>query len=255
MRSGQIGGITVFFPAFNDEQSIGGLVRKARETVTELTDDVEIVVINDGSRDATGDRLAELQKEIPVLRVVTHETNRGYGAALRSGFSAATKEFVFYTDGDGQYDVGELRKLAASMTDAVDVVNGFKVNRADGLHRKYLGKMYASVTRLFFRLPIRDVDCDFRLIRKSVLDGVELRSTSGAICVELVSGLAQNGARFAEVAVNHYPRQAGRSQFFSPSRIFATLIELGKLWLRGSRRIRLPEPGHAKIDRISVADK
>ena len=255
MGSGQIGGISVFFPAFNDEQSIGDLVRKASDTVRELTDDVEIIVVNDGSRDQTADRLAELQMEMPALRVVTHETNRGYGAALRSGFTAATKEYVFYTDGDGQYDVREFAKLARSMTDDVDVVNGFKLNRADGLHRKFFGKVYARATRLAFRLPIRDVDCDFRLMRRQVLNRVELTSSSGAICVELVSGLARHGARFAEVGVNHYTRQAGRSQFFSPSRIFGTLVELAALWLRGSQSAEAPKSGDSEIDRMPVRDK
>ena len=240
MRRGQIQGISVFFPAYNDAPTIGGLVRRATDTLASLTDDFEIIVVNDGSADGTGEILAELQKATPFLRVVTHEQNRGYGGALRSGIEAAEKKFVFYTDGDGQYDVSDLAKLVDLMSDDVDVVNGYKLNRADGLHRKVIGGVYAEVMRNLFRLPIRDVDCDFRLMRKSVLDSIELTSNSGSICVELISKLAKRGARFAEVGVRHYPREAGRSQFFSASRIFATLVELKGLWMSRPQRSSFP---------------
>jgi glycosyltransferase involved in cell wall biosynthesis len=228
-------GVSVFFPAFNDAPTIGDLVHRASETLKALTTDFEIIVVDDGSRDATAEKLADLQRSIPALRVVTHDTNRGYGAALRSGIGAAQKEFVFYTDGDGQYDVREMEKLFHALRDDVDVVNGYKLNRADGVHRKLFGEMYARATRKLFALPIRDVDCDFRLMRKTILDSIDLRSSSGAICVELVSGMAKRGAQFAEIGVNHYPRESGRSQFFKLPRIVATLVELGGLWLRRSR--------------------
>src|SRR5687768_4500700 len=209
--------VSAFFPAFNDERTIAPLVRQAADVLKTLTDDFEIIVVNDGSRDGTARVLSDLQKSTPRLRVVTHERNRGYGGAVRSGFSAATKELVFYTDGDAQYDVGELSKLYGAMADEVDVVNGYKLTRSDGVHRKLLGNIYANMTRRLFRLPVRDVDCDFRLIRKSRLNTIELESNSGAICVELVKKLTRNGARFVEIGVNHYPREAGRSQFFSTS--------------------------------------
>src|SRR5687768_8307687 len=155
MTPGQIKGISVFFPAYNDALTISDLVRKAGVALESITDDFEIIVVNDGSQDATADVLAHLEKAMPFLRVVTHDKNRGYGAALRSGIRAAEKEFVFYTDGDGQYDVSELSKLVETMTGDIDVVNGYKLNRADGVHRKLIGAVYARAMRKLFRLPIR----------------------------------------------------------------------------------------------------
>lgn len=223
--------ISVFFPAFNDEASIGGLVTDANNVLQDLTDDFEIIVVNDGSSDNTGAVLNDLSEALPALRVVTHETNRGYGGALRSGFQACSKELVFYTDGDGQYDVRELKNLAAALRDNVDVVNGYKIKRQDNLARIAIGKIYQHAIRSLFRLPIRDVDCDFRLLRRERLGYSELTTNSGAICVELVKGLAVSGSKFAEVAVNHYPRKAGRSQFFRPKRVAQTIRELFRIWM------------------------
>lgn len=248
-------GISVFFPAFNDESTIGPLVRSAADTLRRLTSDFEIIVINDGSRDSTAEKLSELQIAMPFLRVVTHETNKGYGAALRSGITSTTKELVFYTDGDGQYDVGELEKLHGLMSEQVDVVNGYKLNRADGVHRKLIGGIYARFVRRVFRLPIRDVDCDFRLMRKASLERVELRSNSGAICVELVDGLARSGARFVEVGVNHYARESGRSQFFSLGRISKTLFDLFGLWRNRNRGEGRRDRPASSINRVSVTHK
>ena len=225
----EIKGITVFFPAFNDERSIADLVLKAKDVCSEFTDDVELIVVNDGSVDNTAGELLELQEVVPELQVITHQVNRGYGAAVSAGIGAASKEFVFYTDGDGQYDVGDLRLLINALNEDVDIVNGFKLNRADALHRRVLGDIYSRFARTLFHLPIRDVDCDFRLMRRRVVQRLELRSSSGAICVELVHQLNKAGARFAEVGIPHYPRVAGRSQFFSPVRIYRTFLQLGSL--------------------------
>ena len=150
----------------------------------------------------------------------------GYGAALRTGFSQASKDLVFYTDGDGQYDVGELVGLYPLLTDGIDVVNGFKKNRADEHRRRLLGSMYNRLARLLFRLPIRDVDCDFRLLRRTALQRVQLSSSSGAICVELVYKLHRAGCVFAESGVPHYPRTHGRSQFFTLRRVMRTALDV-----------------------------
>jgi glycosyltransferase involved in cell wall biosynthesis len=224
--------ISVFFPAYNDAKSIGKLVTDADDTLCGLTDDYEIIVVNDGSADETAEVLCELQKEYKTLRVVTHETNKGYGAALQSGFRAAEKDLIFYTDGDGQYDVRELNLLIEKLTDETDVVNGYKIRRADGKRRKYVGESYNKMAHFFFDLPIRDVDCDFRLIRKSALENVDLISTSGGICVELVYKLARKGCNFTEIAVNHYSRPFGKSQFFTFARIAKTIVDFFSLWLK-----------------------
>ena len=223
--------ISAFFPCYNDSHTIGDLVREADRQLEALTADYEIIVVNDGSTDASADVLQRLTAEIPRLRVVTHERNRGYGGALRSGFAAATKELVFYTDGDGQYDVRELPVLLMLMTSDTDFVNGIKMKRQDPAIRVHVGNMHQFLMRWMFWLPIRDVDCDFRLIRRRILDAIELRSTSGSICVELVKHAQRAGAEFREVSVHHYARKFGESQFFRPSKIVGTYLHLAAVWL------------------------
>ncbi|MFL6334279.1 MAG: glycosyltransferase family 2 protein [Pyrinomonadaceae bacterium] len=225
-------GISVFFPAYNDEASIAGLVGEALALLPSLTDDFEVIVVNDGSTDGTAAVLDELARADPRVRVIRHEVNRGYGAALRAGFAGATKELVFYTDGDGQYDVRELARLRPLLAEGVDIVNGYKIQRADGWQRKALGAVYNGLAHLLFSIPIRDVDCDFRLLRRRAVEAVELVSSSGSICVELVHKLDRAGCVFAEVPVRHRPRRHGRSQFLTPRRVARTAFDLLSLWLK-----------------------
>lgn len=193
----------------------------------------EVIVINDGSSDGTAAVLERLQARFgDSLRVVTHPANRGYGGALRSGFEAARKEFVFYTDGDGQYDVGELPKLLEQMTPEVGLVNGYKLERNDPWHRVFIGNVYNRFARTIFRIRIRDVDCDFRLIRRRLLEEIRLTSTSGTICVELVRKLELGRMRVVEVGVHHYPRLHGSSQFFRVRSLLTTLYQLSRLYVR-----------------------
>jgi glycosyltransferase involved in cell wall biosynthesis len=224
--------ISVFFPAFNDEATIAVLVRNALDVLPQLTDDFEVIVVNDGSTDSTPAILDELANTLPNFKVVNHSENQGYGAALRTGFNTATKNLVFYTDGDGQYDVREILSLHPLLTEKIDVVNGYKKNRADKFHRIIIGKLYSRTARLLFNLPIRDVDCDFRLIRRKEIKKAGLESSSGVICVELVRKLAAGECTFAEVAVSHYPRQHGQSQFFTLRRLTRTGFDFFSLWLK-----------------------
>lgn len=225
-------GISVFFPAYNDAATIGLLVTEVLNVLPTLTDDFEVIVVDDGSTDGTRAQLDALAGSHREVRVIHHSRNEGYGVALRSGFSSAKKDLIFYTDGDGQYDVRELAILYPLLTPEVDVVNGFKLKRADNRRRKVLGALYNRLARLIFLLPIRDVDCDFRLIRRSVVAPLKLTVTSGAICVELVYELQRNGCRFAEAPVHHYPRPHGRSEFFTPGRVIHTAFDFLRLWLR-----------------------
>jgi glycosyltransferase involved in cell wall biosynthesis len=233
-------GISVFFPAYNDEASIASLVGDALAVLPSLADDFEVIVVDDGSTDNTAVVLDELARFDSRVRVVHHESNRGYGGALRTGFASATKELVFYTDGDGQYDVRELVLLRPLLTEGVDIVNGYKIKRADGWRRKALGAAYNRLAHLLFSIPIRDVDCDFRLIRRRSVEAIELVSSSGSICVELVHKLHRAGCVFSETPVHHYPREHGHSQFFTLRRVGRTALDLLSLWLKvaapGSRR-------------------
>lgn len=224
--------LSVFFPCYNDENTIVDLVKDAVATAKKLTNDFEVIVVNDGSKDNSLKILRKAQKEIPYLVVVNHPKNRGYGGALRSGFEKASKDLVFYTDGDAQYDVKELTHLWNLLSDDVDVVNGIKMARHDYAYRVIMGNMYAMAVRWAFLLPIFDCDCDFRLIRRSKLKGIKLRSSSGSICCELVKKLERNGAIFRQVSVHHYNRKFGKSQFFNPRRLWQTACELSALWWR-----------------------
>lgn len=241
--------LSVFFPCYNDARTIGDLVLEAERQLQQLTTDYEIIVVNDGSRDDSAQVLEDLQARVPRLRVVTHERNRGYGGALRSGFAHATKEVVFYTDGDGQYDVGELPVLLMLLTDDTDFVNGIKMTRQDPPHRIFAGNLHRFLMRWTFWLPINDVDCDFRLVRRSVLDRLDLRSNSGSICVELVKHAQRAGAQFREVSVHHYARKWGESQFFKPGKIIRTYVDLARMWVELMLIERLRPSSSAKISR------
>ncbi len=227
------GSLTIFFPAYNDAPSLPALVDAAFDTLARHCENYEVIVINDGSADDTADVLRRLEgRYAPLLRVVTHPENRGYGGALRSGFEAATKDWVFYTDGDGQYDIRELPKLLAEAAFDVGLVNGYKLERNDPWHRIWIGRVYNAFARFLFRIQLRDVDCDFRLIRRELLRQIRLTSTSGTICVELVRKLEMSPYRTVEVGVRHYPRLHGRSQFFRVRSLLTTLAQLMRLYTR-----------------------
>ena len=223
--------MSVFFPAYNDAGTIASMVVTARRAVRELTDDFEILVINDGSRDHTADVLSELEKVFPELRVIHHHENQGYGGALRTGFASASKELVFYTDGDAQYDPREIEDLYAVWGDDVDFVNGYKIGRSDPLHRIIIGRLYHWTVRLAFGLELRDVDCDFRLFRRTIFDTVEMTKSSGVICVELMKKVQDAGFRIRQVPVHHFHRAYGKSQFFNFGRVARTLLDLTRLWI------------------------
>ncbi len=224
-------GLTVFFPAYNDSGTIASMVISAVQTARQLTSDFEVIVVNDGSADATGRIADELARLYPQVRVIHHPHNRGYGGALRTGFAAATKPFIFYTDGDAQYDPAEMALLWERMGDGVDLVNGYKIARSDPLHRIVLGRIYHYTVKLLFGLKVRDVDCDFRLLRRSIFDRIQLEKSSGVICLELMKKVQDAGFRIVEVPVHHYHRAYGRSQFFNYRRLARTAIDVLKLWV------------------------
>jgi len=222
--------LSVFFPAYNDAGTIASLCLVAHMTARKITDDYEVIVVEDGSPDHTGELLDEMARHFPWLKVVHHAQNRGYGGALRTGFETATKDLVFYTDGDAQYDPRELLKLYEALAPGVDFVNGYKIGRSDPPHRIVIGRVYHWFVKLVFGLKLRDVDCDFRLMRRGIFDKVLLTRSSGVICVELMKKVQDHGFRIAEVPVNHFHRSYGKSQFFNVRRVGRTLLDLGRLW-------------------------
>ena len=224
-------GLSIFFPAYNDAGTIASLVITSVKVAATLTDDYEVIVINDGSKDDTAKILDELARIYPEhVRIVHHQKNRGYGGALRSGFATATKDFVFYTDGDAQYDPAEVTVLWEKMTDDVDWVNGWKISRSDPMHRIIIGRLYHHTVKMLFGLKVRDVDCDFRLMRRRIFDVVHLEKNSGVICLEMMKKFQDAGFRVAEQPVHHYHRAYGKSQFFNFPCIFRTGVDVMKLW-------------------------
>jgi len=237
--------LSVFFPAYNDAGTIASLALIAHMTARQLTDDYEVIVIDDGSPDHTGELLDEMARHFSWLKVVHHGTNRGYGGALRTGFQTASKELVFYTDGDAQYDPREMKRLFEAFTPEVDFVNGYKIGRSDPFHRKVIGKAYHTFVKTMFGLRLSDVDCDFRLMRRTVFERVVLTRSSGVICVELMKKVQDHGYRLAEVPVHHFHRTYGKSQFFNFPRVARTLVDLVKLWWElvvRKEHLRAPAP-------------
>jgi glycosyltransferase involved in cell wall biosynthesis len=223
-------GLSVFFPAYNDSGTIASMVIRAVKAAAELTPDYEVIVIDDGSADGTAEIADELARTYPHVRAIHHPKNRDYGAALTTGFRAATKDLIFYTDGDAQYDPAELAALWDRMTPDADLVNGYKIRRSDPLHRILIGRTYHHIVSTLFGLKLRDVDCDFRLMRRAIFDRINLEKTSGVICVEMMKKIQDAGFRIVEVPVHHYHRAFGTSQFFNFRRLFRTGRDLLILW-------------------------
>jgi glycosyltransferase involved in cell wall biosynthesis len=232
--------LTAFFPAYNDQNTIEGIIRLAAAEMSKVTEDFEVLIVNDGSKDGTGAILERLTRELPFLRVIHHERNKGYGAALITGFENAQKDLIFYTDGDGQYDVREMHNLLAQLKPNIDLVNGYKVKRADPWYRVLIGLAYRNLMRLVFRLSIRDVDCDFRLFRRRIFETISLESQSGVICVEMARKFDDAGFVMTEVPVSHYPRLHGSSEFFRFRHLAHTFRGLMKIWWGLVASPRLP---------------
>lgn len=224
--------VSVFYPCYNDWGTMGSMVLFTLQTAERLGIDYDFTIIDDGSNDHTECLLNEITARFPNVRVVRHDGNRGYGAALRSGFAAATKEWIFYTDGDAQYDVRELAVLLEKAGPDVDVVQGYKIQRHDPLHRIIIGRIYHWIVKIAFGLKLCDVDCDFRLIRRSIFDKITLESMSGVICVEMIKKIQRGGFRIVEVPVHHYQRAHGKSQFFNFRRLVRVAWQLAGLWIR-----------------------
>src|SRR5215213_11185244 len=232
--------LSVFFPAYNDSGTIASMVIRTVKAAAELTSDFEIIVVDDGSADGTAEIADELARTYPQVRAVHHPINRDYGAALQTGFRSATKDLIFYTDGDAQYDPAELTLLWAKMAPGIDLVNGYKISRSDPLHRIIIGRVYHYTVSLLFGLKLRDVDCDFRLMRRAIFERINLEKTSGIICVEMMKKIQDAGFRIVEVPVHHYHRAFGRSQFFNFRRLGKTGVDVLRLWyalvIRGEHR-------------------
>jgi len=201
-------GISVFLPSHNEEGNVERVVRGFVDELPKIAGDYEVIVVNDGSRDKTGEIADRLASENPHVKVVHHQVNRGYGGAVISGIRAATMPYVLLADGDGQFDPREVEKLAAFMPE-YDVVVGRRVRRADHLGRRINGQAWTILVRVLFGISITDIDCGFKLFKRQFLDGIELKAKGAMISTELMARMAGKGAKIREVEVTHLPRLAG----------------------------------------------
>ena len=205
----QLPGISVFFPAYNEEANIERMVQNFRTILPEVVEDYEIIIVNDGSRDRTREIADRLASEDPKVRAVHHERNQGYGAAVRSGIRACNKEYLFFTDGDGQFDVSQLSTLILLLP-GYDGVIGFRLNRQDPWVRKLNAWAWNRLVRLLFGLKVRDIDCAFKLFHRKVFGEIELESSGAMISTEMLVKIKNKGYRLQEVGVLHSPRLTGK---------------------------------------------
>jgi glycosyltransferase involved in cell wall biosynthesis len=224
--------ISGFFPFLNDWGTIGSLVVTLDSVLQKETSDYEIIIVNDGSEQKSREVLDVLKRKFKKLRIVTHQKNKGYGGAIKSGIKACKMEWIFYTDGDAQYDPRDLQLLLKAKKPNIDIINGFKIKRNDPWFRVLAGRAYHYFVRFFFNTPIRDTDCDFRLMRREIFDTVKLESNSGIICVEMIKKIADHGYKFQEIPVHHYWRISGKSQFFNLKRVSVVVFGLFELWYK-----------------------
>jgi glycosyltransferase involved in cell wall biosynthesis len=224
--------ISGFFPFLNDWGTIGSLVAALDSVLRKNTSNYEIIIVDDGSDERSKEILKILEKKFDKLRVISHVKNRGYGGALKSGIANAKMDWVFYTDGDAQYDPRDLQLLIDKLNKNTDVVNGYKIKRSDPWFRKLTGKTYHYFVKSLFNIPIKDTDCDFRLMRRKIFEQVKLESDSGLICAEMVKKISDFGYKFQEVPVHHYWRTSGKSQFFNFKRVSKVVLGLLILWYK-----------------------
>ena len=230
----RLDGLTFFFPAYDEEEHVEAVVRDALALLPRYADRFEVVVVDDGSTDLTGEIADRLAREDPRVRVVHHRPNRGYGGAIRSGLATAREPYVFYTDGDRQFALEDLERLAPHLGRA-DVVAGYRERRADPPRRRVIAWVYNRLIRLLFGAPFRDVDCAFKLFRRDVFDRVPLsqvRSNGAFFSPELLLVLRAAGIRIAQVGVRHFPRAAGEEKGATARVILRAVRDLLLLRLR-----------------------
>ena len=233
--------ISAVLPAYNEEKVIADSVATMVATLEDLTDDYEVIVVNDGSRDATREIVEAISAQNPRVRCVSHDVNRGYGAALGTGFAAATKELIFLTDGDKQFDAHEVVDFLPHVKDA-ELVIGYRSPRMDPFMRRLNGWGWNLVVRLLFGYVARDVDCAFKLFRRSVLDTVHVESIGATFSAEFLIKARRSGCRIKELRATHFPRRAGRATGAKPSVILRAFRELIRLRLTLSKSMKSREP-------------
>jgi glycosyltransferase involved in cell wall biosynthesis len=209
MNTDPVTSLSVFFPCYNEQDNIEKIVKSALDVLLSLKIDYEIIIVDDGSKDKTGQIADSLAAKDKHIKVIHHQTNRGYGAALQSGFKAASKEYVFYTDGDGQFDIKELPPLFKYMT-VYDIVSCYRIKRQDSLIRKINAFCWTTLVCLLFKMKIKDIDGAFKLYKRRIFSDIKLQSTGALINTEIFARARRKGYKIFQLGVHHYPRTAGK---------------------------------------------
>ena len=230
-------GISVVLPAYNEEENVGPAVMEAIEIAGSIADDYEVIVVDDGSRDSTAEKVRQLAERYPQVRLVQHEVNQGYGAALYSGFTSARKELVFFTDSDRQFDLTEIKKFLPFMNE-YDLVIGYRAPRRDPFMRKLNGWGWSALVTLLFGYTSRDIDCAFKLFRREIMDRINVESRGATFSAEFLVRTKRAGYRIHEVPLaGHRPRVAGSptgARLGVITRAFRELIRFRwRLWVEG----------------------
>lgn len=222
--------LSVFLPAYNEEDSIETTVEGVVAVLKSLNIDWEVLVINDGSKDKTAEVVKTLEKKYPNIRLVNHEINKGYGRALKTGFTEAKYPWVAFVDSDGQFDFAEIKKLIEK-TDEADVILGYRLNRADPFQRRIFTWGWKMLAMVLLGLNVRDYSCGFKLVRKNVIEDISpIESEEKVTQIEMLIKAKKNGYKFAEVGVHHYPRKAGVATGANLSVVKKSFADMLKLW-------------------------
>ncbi len=221
--------LSLFFPCYNEAANVGGMIEQAVAVGENYGVDYEVLVVDDGSTDDSAKIVRGWSAKNPRVRLISHEQNKGYGAALRTGLAGATKDLVFLTDGDNQFRLSEIEKLF-SIIDSCDVATGYRIHRQDLPHRRLNGFLWTQLNKVLFGIPVRDVDCAFKLFRKHCLKDLTLKSNHLLIHAEIIARLKKRGCRIREIGVTHYPRTAGKATATQLKFVLKTFRELIKLY-------------------------
>jgi len=221
--------LTIFFPCYNEEANVERVTRAAVAVAQAVADDWEVLIVNDGSRDRTGELADELARTIPGVRAVHNRPNQGYGGALARGFREARKNWIFYTDGDGQFDLSELPRLLP-LLETHDIVSAYRLDRKDPLIRKLNALAWTTLVNVLFGLWLRDIDCAFKIYPRTFIERIELQSRGALIDTEMLAKARYLGYSIAQIGVHHYPRIAGQQTGANLRVILRAFRELFRLY-------------------------
>lgn len=232
--------ISAFLPAYNEEACLEETASEIAEFLKKNFSNWELIIVNDGSQDKTGEIAVQLAKKYrPRINVVTHKKNRGYGAAMSSGIEASRKDLIFYTDADAQFDIKEIKKLLP-LTDRAEIVAGYRLNRQDPKTRIFVAWTYNLIMRILFGLKVKDVDCSFKIYHRRIFDKIKVKSLTGFSDTEILIKAKNLGYQITQVGVHHYPRRAGKTSYefgrrglfvlVKPQTVTKILKEMKRLW-------------------------